>query len=244
MTAEQIRYAGQDVEHLLRVADVLRERLAERGRLDWAREEFRQLEATIGEERDPEEVFLRLTAPSRLSPLEAAVARELVHWREETARRQDRPVRSVLPDRLVTQLARRRPQTMEALRKERGVGEGILRRHGQAVLAAVRRGEQAAPVRLAQRRELPPWYGPITALCEALVRARCEELQIAPEMLASRTEIGEVVLETVQGGNEPENRLLSGWRRTLVGDEVLDLLRGDRALRVGADGRLIVDRLG
>jgi ribonuclease D len=244
LTAEQLSYAGQDVEHLLQVAAALHQRLRATDRAEWAREECRVLEATSGEERDPHEVFLRLTATTRLTPAEAAVARELVFWREETARKQDRPIRSVLPDRLVTQLARRRPKTLDALKKERGVGEGIARRYGSQLFAAIRRGEQANPVRLPRRPEQPPWYGPLTALCEALMRAHCEEQQIATEMVATRAEVGEVVLETVQGHEEPRNRLLTGWRRAVAGEEMLDLLRGDRALRVGENGHLVVDRLG
>jgi ribonuclease D len=244
LTAEQLSYAGQDVEHLLQVAAALHERLRATDRVEWAREECRVLETTSGEQRDPHEVFLRLAATTRLTPAEAAVARELVFWREETARKQDRPIRSVLPDRLVTQLARRRPKTLEALKKERGVGEGIARRYGSQLFAAIRRGEQANPVHLARRPEQPPWYGPLTALCEALMRAHCEEQQIATEMVATRAEIGEVVLETVQGREEPRNRLLTGWRRAVAGEEMLDLLRGDRALRVGENGHLVVDRLG
>ena len=130
LTPEQLAYARQDVEHLLPIAAALRERLAADGRLEWAREECRLLETVVAEERDPEEQFRRLTAGTDMSALEAAVARELVFWREETAREQDRPVRSVIPDRMVTQLARRRPASLDALKQERGVGEGMWRRYG------------------------------------------------------------------------------------------------------------------
>ena len=243
LTPKQLAYARQDVEHLLPMAAVLRERLDADGRLEWAREECRLLETVAAEERDPEEVFRRLAAGTDLSPVDAAVARELVLWREQTAREQDRPVRSVVPDRMVIQLARRRPTSLEALKQQRGVGEGMWRRYGNQLLAALRRGEQAAPVQLAARPDQPPWFAPLTALCEALVRARCEEQRLAKEMVATRDEIGEVVLETVQGRPEPPVRLLAGWRRETVGAEVLELLRGERSLRVGQDGHLVVDRL-
>lgn len=242
LTPEQLAYARQDVEHLLPIAAALRERLAADGRLQWAREECRLLETVAAGERDPEEQFRRLTAGSDMSALDAAVARELVFWREETAREQDRPVRSVIPDRMITQLARRRPASLDALKQERGVGEGMWRRYGNQLLATLRKGEQAPPVKLPPRPEQPPWFAPLTALCEALVRARCEEQQVAKEIVATRDEIGEVVLETVQGRPEPPNRLLSGWRREMVGEEVLELLRGERSLRVGQDGHLVVDR--
>ena len=40
LTPEQLRYAEEDVEHLLPLADELQRRLRERGRLEWAREEL------------------------------------------------------------------------------------------------------------------------------------------------------------------------------------------------------------
>lgn len=242
LTPQQLAYARQDVEHLLPIAAALRKRLEANDRLEWARAECRLLETAVAEERDPEEQFRRLAAGTDMSSLEAAVARELVFWRDETAREQDRPVRSVIPDRLVTQLARRRPASLDALKQERGVGEGVWRRYGNQIVATLRKGEQATPVKLAPRPEQPPWFAPLTSLCEALVRARCEEQQVAKEIVATRDEIGEVVLETVQGRPEPPNRLLSGWRREMVGEEVLELLRGERSLRVGQDGHLVVDR--
>ena len=52
------------------------------------------------------------------------------------------------------------------------------------------------------------------------------------------------MLETVQRRQEPSNRLLTGWRRVVAGEEMLELLRGERSLRVGPNGHLVVDRLG
>jgi ribonuclease D len=43
LTPEQVRYAREDVEHLLALADELQTRLVSRGRLDWAREECRAI---------------------------------------------------------------------------------------------------------------------------------------------------------------------------------------------------------
>src|SRR5919202_1250206 len=52
---EQFRYAREDVLHLLELADALQRELAERGRLDWAREECRALE-DVSDERDPDTI--------------------------------------------------------------------------------------------------------------------------------------------------------------------------------------------
>ena len=52
LSGEQLRYAAEDVVHLLQLADELQRRLTESERLNWAREECRRLEGAT-DERDP-----------------------------------------------------------------------------------------------------------------------------------------------------------------------------------------------
>src|SRR6201996_3897998 len=67
LTDEQLSYAAEDVAHLLELADELQRRLAESGRLQWAREECRRLEGAT-DERDPEKVWERLPRVGQLDP--------------------------------------------------------------------------------------------------------------------------------------------------------------------------------
>src|SRR3954453_20550622 len=80
LSDEQVRYAREDVLHLLQLADALQDELTARGRLEWAREECRALE-DVSDERDPEQIFARLPRVNSLDPGQRAVARELVEWR-------------------------------------------------------------------------------------------------------------------------------------------------------------------
>ena len=95
-------------------------RLEERGRLAWAREECRALEEST-DERDPDRVFERLPRLGRLGEAARAVARELVEWREDTARALDRPSGYVLPDQALIELARRAPSDRAGLEQIRGL---------------------------------------------------------------------------------------------------------------------------
>src|SRR4051794_39774425 len=90
LSDEQVRYAREDVLHLLQLADALQDELAARGRLEWAREECRALE-DVSDERDADAIFARLPRINSLDPAQRAVARELVEWREGVARESDRP---------------------------------------------------------------------------------------------------------------------------------------------------------
>jgi len=239
LTSEQIQYARADVLHLLDVAAELRQRLEGRGRLQWALEECRALEEA-SDERDPQAIFERLPRIAGMDPAIRAIAFELVHWREETARQEDRPVGSVLNDSALVETARRRPDSIERLEQIRGVGAATLHRRGRALLAAVRRGRERPPIPAQPQRRLPvaDEDGPLIALAEALVRARALEEQLAYELLATRSELQRVVA-AVRDGQSPDGaRLLQGWRRELAGAELVELLQGRRTLSVGAERRL------
>jgi ribonuclease D len=242
LTDEQVRYARGDVEHLLPLADDIRARLETSGRVEWAREECHAV-AQASDERDPEEVWRRLPRATGLDPRERAVARELGAWRERTAERENRPVGAVLRDPTVIELAKRTPQGRKELAQIRGVSPDVVRRRGDDITAAIRRGRAAEPIRLdeADRLSTEPQDGPVIALAEALVRSRAQEAGLAYELIAARADLAPIVVAARRSLEEPDVRTLRGWRRTLVGAELLELLGGRRRLSVGQGGRISVE---
>jgi ribonuclease D len=241
LSPEQAEYAREDVLHILQATDALKGRLERSGRLQWAQEECRVLE-TINDDREIDLVFEKLPRIAGLDGGVRAIARELVAWREETAREQDKPVSSVLQDAALVEIARRKPKNMERLSQIRGLHEGTLRRRGKWILDAVERGREQPPIpSTAERSPGPsPQDAPLIALSEALVRAYALESDLAYELLATRADLQAVVTAVREDLKEPDVRTLRGWRRELVGDELLALLRGERTLRVGDGLRLDV----
>ena len=245
LTDEQVRYARGDVEHLLPLADDIQRRLVERGRLEWAREECIAI-AEATDERDPDEVWRRLPRVSGLDPRERAVAQAITAWRELTAAREDRPVGAILRDPTVVELAKRQPEGRRDLAQIRGITPDVVRRRGDDVMAAIERGLQAEPILLEEgdRSATEPVDGPTIALSEALVRSRAQEAGLAYELIAARADLSAVVVAARRGHAEPNVRTLQGWRRELVGTELLELLAGRRTLGVGAGGRVRVTEGG
>ena len=241
LTEEQLRYARGDVEHLLPLADEIRRRLEERGRLEWAKEECRAI-AEATDERDPLEVWRRLPRVTGLDARERAVARELAAWRERTAAREDRPVGAVVRDPTIVELAKRQPVARRELAQIRGVNPDVVRRRGDDLVAAIQAGMQAEPITLDEGERLAsePQDGPVIALAEALVRARAQVAGLAYELIAARADLAPIVVSARRGDPEPDVRTLRGWRRELVGAELLELLAGGRRLGVGPRGRIEV----
>lgn len=238
LSAEQLRYAVEDVAQLLELTDELKRRLRERDRLEWAVEECRRLESA-SEERDPDIVWERLPRISQLDSRSRAVARTVAAWRERAASREDRPVGSVLADQVVVEVARRRPATTDELARIRGVHRSVLNRRGDGILAAVARGLDDPPIprERAQARSEPVDV-PVIALVEAWLRARALEAGLAYELVSSRAELEAVVGAARRGEPEPPVRALTGWREQLVGEELRNLVLGRNAIAVDGDLRL------
>jgi len=238
LTAEQLGYAAEDVAHLLELADEIQRRLGDRGRLEWATEECRRLEAAT-DERDPMTAWERLARVGQLDPRSRAVARELAAWRERTASAQDRPVGSILADPALVELAKRHPSTVAGLEQIRGLHPPTIKRRGEAILEAIARGREAEPIsRDEVRGRSESGDAPLIALAEALLRARSLDAGLAYELIASRAELEQIVAAARRHEPEPEVRTLTGWRRELVGDDLADLLTGSGAIAVGPDRRL------
>ena len=241
LSAEQTDYARDDVRHILQATAALQERLRSRGRLDWAREECVALAATT-DERDPDAIFARLPRVNSLDPKLRAIARELVVWREQTARAQDRPIPSVLSDAALIEVAKRRPSQIAQLEQIRGINESTLRRRGRAIIDAVARGRTGPPIPVEGDRPAAPdaLDAPVIALAEALVRTRALQEELAYELIAARADLQCIVLAMRDGKPPPDVRTLRGWRREVVGDELLELLDGRRSLTVGPDRHVAV----
>src|SRR4051794_32077451 len=205
LSAEQVDYARDDVRHLLQATTVLQERLEKLGRLEWAREECRVL-ALATDERDPDVIFARLPRVNSLDPKLRAIARELVVWREEAARTQDRPIPTVLSDAALVEVAKRKPSAIGQLEQIRGINEPTLRRRGRAILEAVARGRERPPIAVEGERPSQPSAldAPVIALAEALVRARALECELAYELIAARADLQAIVLAARDGRPVPD----------------------------------------
>jgi ribonuclease D len=238
LTREQLSYAAEDVAHLLALSDQLKRRLGVNDRLQWALEECRRLESAT-DERDPDTVWERLPRVGQLDPRSRAVARRLAGWREQTASEEDRPVGSVLADPPLVELAKRHPSDLAGVAAIRGIHQSIVKRRGAAILEAIALGLEDPPIpREPRRGHSEPADAPLISLAEALLRARASGAGLAYELIATRSDVEQIITAARRGEREPEVRTLSGWRRELVGQDMEDLLSGRKALAVGADGRL------
>ena len=204
-----LNYALEDVRHLLPAWDVLERRLKELGRLEWLHEDCARALAEPPVP-DPAALWARLKGVGGLSFPSQCAALELVRWRERAAQRADRPRRWLLEDDKLLALAAQLPETPDAIAQL--MPPKFVARNAADIVAAVARRddpEVQATARARSAQEAPD-KTKVKALQED-ARKRAAELQIEPEILATKRD-----LVALAAGNPPAH-LRGGWRSGALG---------------------------
>ncbi len=148
-------YAYLDTHYLLPLRDRLYEELRASERLSLAQEDFRRAckENTLPPQQvDPGDLWKRFAQRRDLSRRDLTILRQLLLWREHTARRLNRPPFKVIGDHHLIKIARARPHSKTDLACL-GLSKAQIARWGTSLLEAVAQGRNAP---LVQRQPSHP----------------------------------------------------------------------------------------
>lgn len=142
LTPEQERYALDDVRYLIPLRERLLEELRLVAREAWVLEECAALAAQEPPVRlrDPD-AYLDIKGARALPPRAQAILRELHAFREAAALATGRPPFKILGNETLRDIAAARPVDAARLAEIPGCTRRVLERWGEAILAAVARGE-------------------------------------------------------------------------------------------------------
>ena len=116
LTPEQLDYARMDTHYLLALRERQLEALTNAGCMTEAREEFERL-ALLRRESDSERpdpaAFWRVKGAREVTARQAAILQALFAYREQEAKRADRPPFKVMGEPTLLELARRAPRHVE-----------------------------------------------------------------------------------------------------------------------------------
>jgi ribonuclease D len=213
-----LQYAAEDVEYLLPAFDVLCELLDKQGRLAWAEEDSSLLLDPALYDTDPDLAITRLKGARNMQGGPRNAAARLAAWRESEALRANRPRQWIVKDTVLLELATSLPTNAEDLAKVGGLSPKLLRRAGEDILAAIRdsasddsnyqpptRPDEAQKALLKEMQDL-------VASCAA-------DLNLSAEIIAPKKELSSIIIDGAR-----ESRVFSGWRRALVGEQLIGLL--------------------
>jgi len=234
LTPSMLAYAAADTQHLIALRDALEQRLEELGRLAWAQEEFKQLEAlrwTGPAAAGQEDTYLRLKGAKGLGPRSLAALKLLHRWRDTVAEREDKaPFRIIGNDSLIA-VSRALPGGRADLSTIRELPSSLARRHGDALLDAVARAKALPDSELPrlERRPRPHKDAGFDARLEKVKAVRnrvATELGLEPGVLCGRTTL-EAVVRARPTDRAALERVgeLRRWQIDVLGDALLEALR-------------------
>lgn len=184
LSEKAMQYAANDVNHLHDLRDVLVEKLKEKGRLIWVREECRLMEAIRNTPpRSPEDASLRIKGTGNLSPCQRALFQALYVARDKIAASLDRPPFKVIGNGSLVKIAQNPHKSLNKILSKRS-----WLRHNAAdeLREAVEKGKNAEPVPR-PKYPRPPNYSHKAALrLKALKEWRIEkgnEMEIDPSLV-------------------------------------------------------------
>lgn len=234
LTPEQIRYAVEDVIHLPELHRRLRAEIERFGRSGWAGEEFARFEDPACYHAPAEERVQRLRGSKKLDGLGLVVLERLIEWRDEWAAARNRPIRALIRDDVLVEIARRRPQQERELEVLRGFPQAKNRKVVRELIDLIAEASKTPKCdwpKPTMRREESPMEKALLDLLSSVMQAVCHEEQLSWSLLGSAERLREL-LDFHAGRLKEPPPLLRGWRKEFIGERLLDLLEGRSQLHV------------
>lgn len=224
----QVRYAAEDVLHLVEVYRALMARLAPQ-KVEWVLEDGAELVANLSREVAPEDAWREAKLAWKLSRQQQAVLRALCAWREREARARNQPRNRVLREHSLWPLARTQPDNLVALARIEDMHPKTVRQDGETLLKLIR---EAAALPPEQWPEALPEPLPIEASAllkklRAVGQREGERLDIVPELMLRKKNLEALLKSGFPNGPYQLPDSLRGWRRELMGQALLDCLAAE-----------------
>lgn len=237
LTASQLEYAADDARHLAELYPVLRDELHKHGRLDWLADDFATLIDPATYENHPEQAWRRLRGLHKFRGAALSCAQALAAWRETRAQADDRPRKWILADDVLLTLARIKANSVDDLRRVRGLPPPLIERNGEQLIALLKSARERPPEPLPDGERPAALNEDQEAAVDVLMgvlRKLAAAQSLNPSVIGSRKDIQDLVR-----GERAQSPLLRGWRKGIAGEQLLDVLEGRRGLRIEAT-RLVV----
>jgi len=234
LSKKAMNYARLDTHFLLRLRDMQIAELRAKGRFEEAQQAFERqtrVEPT-SKEFDPDD-FWRISGARELLPVEQAVLRRLFVFRDQYARKLDRPPFKVMNDATLVRLARARPADRRSLSQVKGLSHHMRHRAGDKLLHVIAEGLKAPSPSYPRNQHHRPDDETLTRY-EALRAWRkrtAEARSVEPDVILPNSTLMALAKRAPRTAQAlAEVKVLDDWQRRTYGDQLLRVLK-DQSLK-------------
>ncbi len=224
LSEKQITYALDDVIYLRDVYEVLQKRLKKRGREHWVKQEMAILTSPETYDMPIDEAWKRVKIRSD-KPQVMAILKALAGWREELARKKDIPRGRILKDDALADIAVYMPKDVEGLMRIRNVPKDIAKgQTGKTLIKLVNAAKQSPKdtwPAIKRKEHFPKEAIPTLEMLKLLLKINASEADVAAKLVACVSELEEIATE-----DQPDNKVMQGWRFEIFGEEAMALKEG------------------
>jgi len=223
LNLEQIQYALEDVNHLLHLHNVLEKKLRARKRYRWALEDSSRILITAEELFKPESAWKKISGIKNLKSNNQQLAVMIATWREKTAMQMDLPRQWLMNDKSLIEIAKKEPITLTQLENIGIINKFFQKSELEKILKLIKRHKEKIEengqliIKFNSNHKIR--FDPnLIEKFRKIIAKKAKELKIFPEVLASKKDL----LAMIQKKNNA--KLLSGWRKKVIGAELKELL--------------------
>ena len=236
LSQRQLKYALDDVLHLADMHQKLISRLAELKRMTWLEDEInRWLEQVCYAHKRLR--WRRVSGIGGLAARSKAIVRELWFWRESEAEKKNIPVRRVLRDDLIVEIAKRQSSDTTRIAALRGMERNDLQRVLPDLSACVEKALRLDVEELPTSRRpgnMPPQINMLGQLISSALNSACRQAHLAPSLVGNPSDVRDLIAFRLGCAKDGEQTpiLTEGWRQEVIGNLIDDLLSGTLAVRI------------
>ena len=230
LSAQQLRYAADDVRYLPLLHAELSKRLSAAGHLDWSRQECELMCEPTQYRFDPDVQWQRIKGAGTLDAKHAGVLRQLVIWRNQAARDHDVPPRAFLKDEILIDMSRTPIRSADKLQRVKGLPRPVEMQYGQAIVELTAKGLAEPPKNMPDSGFQEP--SPVDKFKGDALLSAAQSIgfakQIDPGLVGSRADFAELFYRLRDGAAFEDLKVMTGWRRQAIGDDLVALYRGQK----------------
>jgi ribonuclease D len=221
---KQVHYALDDVRYLRAVRVLLLSRIIGPKIKSWLQEELNLLNnPQMYIENGSTERYRKIRGASSLNRQSLAILQELVFWREDEAKKQNKPRGHIIKDVTLAALASKKLAAIEDLHMKDGLSPKAQKKYGPrltAIITSVIESEEETYPPLLRSTRLSNRDRETYERLQNLIALKSNLLGIDPALVGNTSELKTLakLLSNSRAGNIQQLRQTHGWRKSFLED--------------------------
>ncbi len=225
LTKKQISYALDDVRYLKAAMIVLQKRIYSPEVSSFLDEELQSFDQTLSYHgMNDSQRYTKVQGAKGLKRKSLAVLRELAAWREKQAMTEDKPRGHIVPDKVLTNIARNLQAEPAQIVAESGISKNAAKKYLAQIVKCVEKGlqcrEKDYPASLKTTRLTEKNKKDLNKL-SIMLKLKSDTKGIDPQLIGNTADLKYFVKNLDNPEKLAKSKLYQGWRKNFISEFLL-----------------------